>query len=179
LKELKEFLTSIDWKNIQNIYNQNVELETKIKQNDIEIMKLEDESKRLEEYKMQKSNLAVKLEQINKQKDEIEIQIKELDKQEAELKQSSLELNYQEILEIEEVNNEMETNLNNIKNLVDDFNDTQLKVKILQEEEKMIANLYQIFSKELLLIVLQDSLPTLSEIINAFLAQVVDYQISF
>ncbi|NOZ44306.1 MAG: hypothetical protein GXP45_04150 [bacterium] len=49
----------------------------------------------------------------------------------------------------------------------------------LQEKEKKINQLYQIFSKDLLLLALEDSLPTLNDIINSFLAQVVSYQIHF
>ncbi|MEI7562590.1 MAG: hypothetical protein WCJ39_02500 [bacterium] len=43
----------------------------------------------------------------------------------------------------------------------------------------MLGELYNIFAKELLLLVLQDSLPVLNEIINNYLTQVVDYQIKF
>ncbi|MEI8092030.1 MAG: hypothetical protein WCG98_07730 [bacterium] len=39
--------------------------------------------------------------------------------------------------------------------------------------------MYNIFAKELLLMVLQDSLPVLNDIINNYLTQVVDYQIKF
>ena len=45
-------------------------------------------------------------------------------------------------------------------------------------EEKQLNQLYQILSKELALIIWQDHLPTLNDIINNFLTQVVDYQIS-
>jgi hypothetical protein len=41
----------------------------------------------------------------------------------------------------------------------------------------MLGELYNIFAKELLLLVLQDSLPVLNDIINNYLTQVVDYQI--
>jgi DNA repair exonuclease SbcCD ATPase subunit len=42
-----------------------------------------------------------------------------------------------------------------------------------------LNELYNIFAKELLLMVLQDSLPVLNDIINNYLTQVVDYQIKF
>jgi hypothetical protein len=48
----------------------------------------------------------------------------------------------------------------------------------MKEEESILNDLYQIFSKEILLIALRDNLPILTDIINAFLAQVVEYQIS-
>lgn len=49
----------------------------------------------------------------------------------------------------------------------------------LQEELKKLKNLYQIFSKELLVVVLQDFLPQLEEVINAYLSQVVEYEVRF
>ena len=66
-----------------------------------------------------------------------------------------------------------------IDSLVNDYKKLQVEVKKLQEDEKILNDLYNIFSKELLLIVLQDHLPVLNDIINNYLAQVVDYQINF
>jgi len=52
-------------------------------------------------------------------------------------------------------------------------------VKQLQEKEKMLTDLANIFSKELLLLVLQDFLPSLQEVMNSYLAQLVDYTVQF
>lgn len=49
----------------------------------------------------------------------------------------------------------------------------------LSQELNKVKELYQIFAKELLVVVLQDFLPQLEEVINAYLAQVVEYQIRF
>jgi hypothetical protein len=62
--------------------------------------------------------------------------------------------------------------------LINEWNDLQLKIKHLTEEEKILGNLYTILNKELLLFVLSEYLPVLSEIINAYLASVVDYTIT-
>lgn len=61
--------------------------------------------------------------------------------------------------------------------LISEFKNVQLESKQLQEEESMLGELYAIFAKELLLLVLQDSLPVLNDIINNYLSQVVDYQV--
>ena len=42
----------------------------------------------------------------------------------------------------------------------------------------MLSELYTIFSKELLLLVIQTNLPKIQDLMNAYLAQVVDYQLS-
>jgi len=62
--------------------------------------------------------------------------------------------------------------------LVNEFKDHQLERKKLEEQETILGNLYTIFSKELLLLVLQDHLPVLNDIVNSYLSQIVDYQIS-
>jgi DNA repair exonuclease SbcCD ATPase subunit len=65
-----------------------------------------------------------------------------------------------------------------INNLCWDYWKFQLEEKQLEEEEKMITILYWVLSKELLLYVLWEYLPSLSDIINNYLSSVVDYQIS-
>ena len=52
-----------------------------------------------------------------------------------------------------------------------------MEVKRLKEDEKILADLYQIFAKELLLIVVQKNLPLLQDLMNSYLSQVVDYQL--
>jgi DNA repair exonuclease SbcCD ATPase subunit len=82
-------------------------------------------------------------------------------------------------LELEKVNTKMKESLRDITSLVYEFKDVQIQIKQLQQEEEVVNNLYTIFSKELLLLVLQDHLPVLSDIVNSYLAQVVEYQINF
>jgi hypothetical protein len=52
-----------------------------------------------------------------------------------------------------------------------------LIIKKLKDEEKILSDLYLIFSKELLLIVVQSNLPQIQDLMNMYLSQVVDYQI--
>jgi len=66
----------------------------------------------------------------------------------------------------------------NIDMLVNEFKEHQLERKKLEEQETILGDLYTIFSKELLLLVIQDHLPVVNDIINSYLAQIVDYQIS-
>jgi len=64
-----------------------------------------------------------------------------------------------------------------IEILVNEFKEHQLERKKLEEQETILGNLYNIFSKELLLMVIQEHLPVLNDIINSYLSQIVDYQI--
>jgi hypothetical protein len=86
---------------------------------------------------------------------------------------------FESVKKIEKINIQMKENIRDIGSLVEEFKKSKIHIKKLQEEEKILNNLYQIFSRELLLVVLQDSLPILNDIINSFLSQVVDYQINF
>jgi hypothetical protein len=45
----------------------------------------------------------------------------------------------------------------------------------LEEREWILGNLYQLFAKELLLVVLDENIPQLNSIVNAYLTNVVDY----
>ena len=55
----------------------------------------------------------------------------------------------------------------------------QKEVKQLEEKLVITKDLYQIFSKELMIVVLQDFLPSLQEVINSYLSQIVAYEVRF
>lgn len=83
--------------------------------------------------------------------------------------------------EIEEIEKTLENYVQTVlllKALVGDYTEMQVNLKELLEEEKRLNVLYNILNKELLLFVLGSYLPVLTEIINSYLAMVVDYQIS-
>jgi len=61
----------------------------------------------------------------------------------------------EKINKLENINKNMQENLHDIKNIIDEFKDSQLSIKKLKEDEKVVKDLYQIFSKELLLFVLE------------------------
>lgn|GEM_PF-5178474 len=64
-----------------------------------------------------------------------------------------------------------------LRQIISDFKTNQREVQQLQEQEKIVSDLYQIFAKELLLIVVQKNLPVLQDAMNSYLSQVVDYQL--
>ena len=67
--------------------------------------------------------------------------------------------------------------ISQIEQLVEDSVSNQNLMKKLQEDEKKLTRLYSILSKEIVLFALDDYLPILSDIINDYLAQCVDYSI--
>ncbi len=66
-----------------------------------------------------------------------------------------------------------------IASVIDDYIEKKKNKFELEEELKRLKTLYQIFSKELLVVVLQDFLPQLEEVINAYLSQVASYEVRF
>lgn len=179
INEIKDFLNEIDWKWIETMYDEAQVLQWKEKQIDNEITSLEAEISKLEEYTVQIGKNTLQIENIEKSIKETEIKIEAMKIEEGKIKHEGEKINYQTILALEKLNTKMKETYRDISSLVHEFKDVQIQIQQIKQEEEVMNNLYTIFSKELLLLVLQDHLPVLSDIINSYLAQVVEYQISF
>lgn len=175
---LRDFLKVVDYKKIDK-------LNETFKQNEIQIKDLE--KKIIQQEKLQSSQESLKQEKIRletsiKQKDE---QIITIEKQKKELQekitQISDEIAKHPSAEISEVENNLQEYVSTIqllKLLIEDYNKMQVNLKNLVEEEKKLKILYWILNKDLLLFVLGEYLPVLTEIINSYLSSVTDYQIT-
>lgn len=175
---IKTFLQAIEYKTVEENYDIIQKLQKEINQIEWKISVIETEQNKTQEYKLNLEWLKSKLESTQAQKDnkqksmiDIENQIKTID---AEMEW----IDINQIKNSEKLNNECIDTIKNIKSLIIDFKSTQIEIKKMKEDESILNDLYQIFSKEILLIALRDNLPILTEIINAFLSQVVEYQIS-
>ena len=62
--------------------------------------------------------------------------------------------------------------------VISDYKENILAIKQLKQKEKMLSDLYTVFSKELLLLVIQSNLPKIQDLMNAYLSQTVDYQLN-
>jgi len=176
---IKEFLNKIDYKNIWEKYREYQDMDKNLKVIDREISSLEAEFNKLQEYKIEVEKNKVRIENIE---EKLKVESEKLKVESEKLKEIEEQIaksNYENLRKIEKINIQMKENIRDIGSLVEEFKKSKIHIKKLQEEEKILNNLYQIFSKELLLVVLQDSLPILNDIINSFLSQVVDYQINF
>lgn len=179
IEDIKLVLHDIDWKDIEKVYDEVQEIQAKEKSIDTQITNLEGETKKLEEYKLEIEKNKVQIENIEKSIQEAESEKLKAESEKAKIEEQVKGIDYAWILELEKLNTKMKESLRDITSLVHEFKDVQMQVKQLQQEEEIVSNLYNIFSKELLLLVLQDHLPVLSDIINSYLAQVVEYQINF
>lgn len=69
--------------------------------------------------------------------------------------------------------------LDRIQDLVIQHKDSQWAIKALEEKEKLLTDLYRIFSKEIMIKVLEDALPFFAEYVNNLLAKMVQFTIHF
>ena len=175
---LKTFLQSINYKQITEISEKYSELVKSIQALDQQILKQEEllaqtEHNQQEKLRLQSENIA-----LQQQYSQAETKKSELEGKIWQLEQNIQKYPVQEWDLIEKTANTYQAKIQELRNLIEDYKTLQLKVKKLTEEEKILSNLYTILNKELLLFVLSEYLPVLSEIINTYLVNVVDYQIS-
>lgn len=179
LSKIKDFFAKIDWKTIKNSFESYKEFDIKIKKIDQEISVLEQEVKKISEYKEKIIYLKSSIESIDKQLSELNLEIEKIQKEIQNLDMQLKLFDIDSIYKLEKSIKTLSDLFKDIWKLVEEYKFSQIEVKKLKEDEEMLTNLYQIFSKELMLVVLQDFLPSLQDVINNLLAQVVDYEIKF
>ena len=177
MQSLRWFLAQIDFKKVQENWQNWRSLNTESQALDKEILELENWAKELENLKNEKIKLSQQIENIAWNIDSLNKEIQDLENQKAEQQKVLDNFEIRKYEELDKVNKDMERSLHEIKVLIDDFKWNSLEIEKLKQDEIMVKNLHQIFSKELLLFVLEWYLPILTDIINALLAQVVDYTI--
>ncbi|MEI7558788.1 MAG: hypothetical protein WCJ45_08675 [bacterium] len=175
---IKTFLNEIAYKDIETIYGEYSKLDKEAKTLDKDINGLEQESKQVEEWKQQTQKRITQKESIDKQLNEYTTSIAAKEQERKTLAQEKEKIDTASTGYLEKNNLAMRQYHRDIDMLINEFKEHQLERKRLEEQETILGDLYTIFSKELLLLVLQDHLPILNDIINSYLAQIVDYQIS-
>ena len=137
----------------------------------------EQESKNLESYQKEKVAVETSLKHLEKSLQEQENQINSLNIKINEIQtikekydSQYLQQEQQDIKHILQIFSQMEQ-------LVEDSVSNQNLMNKLKEDEKKLSRLYSILSKEIVLFALDDYLPVLSDVINDYLSQCVDYSI--
>ncbi|MFA7298145.1 MAG: hypothetical protein WC010_00720 [Candidatus Absconditabacterales bacterium] len=178
IETIKLFLNDINYKTIEKNYIEYTNQDKQIKELDKKISKLEQEVKQIEEWKTQVQKAISQKEIIEKQGSDFVNIIAEKEQERKKLEQEKEKMDSNTTIHLEKNHLAMKQYYHDIDVLVNEFKDHQLERKKLEEQETILGNLYTIFSKELLLLVLQDHLPVLNDIVNSYLSQIVDYQIS-
>lgn len=178
-KELKNFLTKINRQQLQaytqDVHNKTQEIRTLQQHIDQHTQK----QKELQQHKE-------KLISISTQITSIQTQIETLT-QDLHSKQQDTQSNtIQTITEHKHIYSTLKqyittlvSDMTTLQSLLQDYTSNQLEIKKLNEKLSRIKDLHHIFSKELMIVVLQDFLPTLEEVLNSYLGQIVEYQIRF
>ena len=178
IEDIKIFLNTINYKNIEIAYTEHTNQDKEIKELDKDINQLEQEIKQIEERKNQIQKESIQKESIEKQIHEYKDDILEKEQQQKQLEEEKKKIDSASTNHIEKNYLSMQQNYHDIDMLINEFKEHQLERQKLEEQETILGNLYTIFSKELLLLVLQDHLPVINDIVNSYLSQIVDYQIN-
>ncbi len=88
-------------------------------------------------------------------------------------------INISNIISYEKIISNISTNIDKIRYIYTQYQDDIILVKKLEQEEKIVKDLVNIFGKELTLLILQEFLPSLESSINEFLSKIVDYEVRF
>lgn len=179
LVSIKTFLNEVDYSSLQRDFAAYQEVETKIKSVDKDISSLEDMLRQVETLRMDREKFGVQIASIQETIKQAMIDQEAQQKEIQAISEKIQALQPEKLQQIEKITITIKETQRDLQVLINEFKDIQIEVKWLQEEEKLLNELYNIFAKELLLMVLQDSLPVLNDIINNYLTQVVDYQIKF
>jgi chromosome segregation ATPase len=178
IESIKKFLNDIKYKEIESLYSIYTSQDKEEKELDKKINELEQEVKQVEEWKNKLQKAIIQKESLAKQTNDTITIIAEKEQEQKKIEQEKEKIESTTTILLEKNHEAMKQYHHDIDMLVNEFKQHQLERQKLEEQETILGNLYTIFSKELLLLVLQDHLPVLNDIINSYLAQIVDYQIS-
>ncbi len=175
---LRTFLQSIDYKKLGEHYQEREKLTLELLALEKQIQEQENLLIHQEAYQQEKIQINSTISQIQEQKKALELQKSQLQKKIQALQNELAQEPKMSFQQAETALHHYIQTFEALKQLIEDYQQIQLNLKELVEQEKILNNLYTILNKELLLFVLSEYLPVLSEIINSYLSSVVDYQIS-
>ena len=174
---LKDYLIKIWFSEWEKSYREWESIQSEIQNLDKQLFQREQESKNLESYQKEKVAAETSLQHLEKAQQEQENQIKSLNDKIQEIQTKKEKSNSESLQQQQRDIKQIFQDISQIEQLVADSVSNQNLMKKLQEDEKKLSRLYSILSKEIVLFALDDYLPILSDIINDYLSQCVDYSI--
>lgn len=174
---LKTFFLTIDHKALADAAQSYQALSPQLHKLEQHILEQEKLMENLENYQQEKTRLQAENTTQQEQIQNLITQQTTIDAQLQTLEQKIHNFPQSDQQKLASAFENYKTTLQSLKTLIEEHKTLQLKIKQLLHEEKLLNNLYTILNKELLLFVLSEFLPILSEIINSYLVNVVDYQI--
>ena len=172
---LREYLVKIWFAEWEKSYREWESIQSEIQAIDKQLFQREEESKNLDKYKQDKvaaetslQHLEKSLQEQDKMIDDLNVKIQWVKSEKEKSNSSKLQEQQNEIKQIFQT-------ISQIEQLVEDSVNNKNLTKQLQEDEKKLGRLYSILSKEIVFLALDDYLPVLSDVINNYLSQCVDY----
>ena len=172
---LREYLMKIWFVEWEKSYREWESIQGEIQSIDKQLFQREEESKNLEKYQQDKVAAETSLQHLEKSLQEQDKQIEDLN---VKIQWVNAEKEKTNWLKLQQQQNEIKQifqTISQIEQLVEDSVNNKNLTKKLQEDEKKLTRLYSILSKEIVFLALDDYLPVLSDVINNYLSQCVDY----
>lgn len=172
---LRDYLMKIWFAGWEKSYREWESIQKEIQSIDKELFQLEEESKKLEKYQQDKVAAETSLKHLEKSLEEQDRQIEDLKAKIEWVKAEKEKSNWSKLQQQQNEIKQIFQIILQIEQLVEDSVNNKNLTKQLQEDEKKLSRLYSILSKEIVLFALDDYLPVLSDVINDYLSQCVDY----
>ncbi len=172
---LREYLMKIWFAEWEKSYREWESIQTEIQVIDKQLFQREEESKNLEKYQQDKVVAETSLQHLEKSLQEQDKQIEDLNVKIQWVKSEKEKSNWPKLQQQQTEIKQIFQTISQIEQLVEDSVNNKNLTKQLQEDEKKLGRLYSILSKEIVFLALDDYLPVLSDVINNYLSQCVDY----
>ncbi len=172
---LREYLMKIWFADWEKSYREWESIQGEIQSVDKQLFQREEESKNLEKYLQDKVVAETSLQHLEKSLKEQDKQIYDLNVKIQRVKSEKEKSNWPKLQEQQNEIKQIFQTISQIEQLVEDSVNNKNLTKQLQEDEKKLGRLYSILSKEIVFLALDDYLPVLSDVINNYLSQCVDY----
>lgn len=173
----KQFLQESQRKVIDENHSKHEDCEKKVRVLESEINVLETAQAKIEAIQQKLAvttkELSLNDEMIAKQ----EVLLKELDEKVEWVRVSLMESKYKDLNTAQHQLKLLDQSYSSLDELIQEYKQGKQEIEMLLAQEKRLTNLYNIFSKELLYLVLENSIPLLNDIINSYLSQIVDYSL--
>ena len=175
--KLKDYLIKIWYTEWEKSYHEWESIQNDIQNIDKQLFQWEEESKNLEKYQQEKVAIETSLQHLEKSLQEQDKQIEELNIKISWVKSEKEKSDWPKLQKQQNDIKQIFQTILQIEQLVEDSVSNKNLAKQLQEDEKKLSRLYSILSKDIVLFALDGYLPVLSDVINDYLSQCVDYSL--
>lgn len=177
ITSIKDFLQAIDWKQVESQYEQWQSHQTQKESIQTQLDAIDTLIQTQQGRQKQLDALQTQIQQREQDLQSLQAEYNQEQEKLTAYKDSTQIVDTSTLQQWETHAKTIEKSLHTISDLARDHTSNQQKLNALTQEEKILTNLYQIVSKELLLLVLGESLTILTEIINVYLAQIFSLQL--